>query len=334
METVNNTEEVKNEEEKVTIEDIERLSKVVQAEATKQQYENTINDIKEKQDEMLNCVSGLTSDKDILHDKLKDWKSEDLKKYIYASEENTDKFFRNDETGEVLTINIDTDDKAKILDFKRNLLIYLKTTDETWEKIDEEYKKLDEATAEFNENVHDAIYQLSDSVLTYLGYLKDKANDMEDGPEKRELLKGIKYEESGYTMDIYRESYQKFPSAIKHCKEDIKSNSRVQQIGSRYIEKLQRVGTAVSLIPFISDDGKVKSFEERVLIEDQYITKDLFVFSLIRYFSMADWNDPNTKRAHSVVSLVIKRLLNNDFEDEEVKNNVINAIVDYLKIFE
>ena len=181
MESVNtNVEEVDKKEEKVTMEDIERLSKVVQAENTKQQYEKTINDIKEKQNELMDCVSGLTSDKDILHEKLKDWKLEDLKSFIYASEKNTDTFFTNDDTGEVLTVNIETDDKGKILEFKRNLLIYLKTTDDTWEKIDDEYRKLDEATVEFNENVHEAIYQLSDSVLTYIGYMKDKAEVMED----------------------------------------------------------------------------------------------------------------------------------------------------------
>ena len=332
MEPINKEEAIKK-DEKVTMEDIERLSKVVQAEATKQQYENTINEIKQKQEQMLDCIDGLTSDKDVVHEKLNGWKLEDLKKYIYASEKNTNEFFTNDATGEVLSINIETDDKGKILEFKRNLLIYLKTTDETWEKIDEEYKKLDEATAEFNENVHDAVYQLSDSILTYIGYLKDKANAMEDGPEKKALLKGIRYEESGYTMDVYRESYEKHPSAIEHCKDDIKSGRRVQQIGARYIDKLQRVRTSVSLIPFVSDEGKTKSFEEIVLVEDDYEIPDLFVFSLIRYFSMADWSDPNIKRAHSVISLVIKRLISNDFEDEEVKNNVKTAIIEYLKIF-
>ena len=83
----------------------------------------------------------------------------------------------------------------------------------------------------------------------------------------------------------------------------------------------------------MSDDGKTKSFEEMVLVEDDYEIPDLFVFSLIRYFSLADWSDPNIKRAHSVISLVIKRLISNDFEDEEVKTNVKTAIIEYLKIF-
>ena len=331
MEAVNTEEVVKN--GNVTMDDIERISKVVQAQATKQEYDKKIDEIKEQQDALLGYVSGLTADKDILHDKLKTWNSEDLKKYIYASEKNTDFFFRNDETGEVLTVNIDTTDKGKILDFKRNLLIYLKTTDETWEKIDEEYKKLDDATNEFNENIHNVVNALSDNILMYISYIKDKANEMEDGPDKRRLLKGVKYEESAYTMQIYRESYEKYPSAIRHCKEDIKSARRIREIGSRYIEKLQRIKTSVSLIPFISDDGKVKSFEERVLLRDQYEVEDLFVFSLIRFFAMADWSDPDIKRAHSVMSLVIKRLVTNDFEDESVKEDVKTAIVEYLKLF-
>ena len=333
---VNQTEEtVETEDEEITMEDIDRLSKVIQAEATKNQYETTVNEIKDKQEEMLgHVVGGLSSDKDMIHEKLQGWTSESLKKYIYASKENTDKFFTDDATGQVFDVDIDAKNPEAKLEFKRGLLMYLKSTDEIWAKIDEEYKKIDEATEEFNESVHDAIYTLSDSILTYLSYMKEKAEKLPDGKEKRELLKGIYYEESGYTMAIYKETYLKYPSAIQHCKDDIKNAARVQQIGSRYIEKLQRTNTSVSLIPFVSDENRNMSFEERVLLADQYVTKDLFVFSLIRHFAMADWGDPNTKRAHAVIALVIKRLINNDFEDDEVKNNVVTAIVDYIKVFD
>ena len=67
--------------------------------------------------------------------------------------------------------------------------------------------------------------------------------------------------------------------------------------------------------------------------EEQYIVPDLFVFSLIRFFAMANWSDPDIRKAHASVSLVIKKLLANEFIDE-VKKDIIDAIVTYIAKFE
>ena len=47
---------------------------------------------------------------------------------------------------------------------------------------------------------------------------------------------------------------------------------------------------------------------------------------------MADWNNSFIPKAHATTILVIKRLLYNEL-DEEVKENVLAAIKEYLKKF-
>ena len=67
---------------------------------------------------------------------------------------------------------------------------------------------------------------------------------------------------------------------------------------------------------------------------EQYIVPDLFVYSLIRFFAMADWNkDNNIRKAHASVILVIRKLIKNEFVDD-VKKDVIDSIVKYLAKFE
>ena len=330
-----NAQEVVQEEEKFDMDSISRMVDVINSDVLRKDIMEQKDNIDKYQEGILDQLNGLNQDKEFLNERLAEYSTVESLKSHLRSDANVHTFFTNPDTGEELGLATNMDSKREV-EFKRDLLIFLKTSDIQMKKIDEEYEKLDEATKEFQENVSEACNRLSDNVLAYVGMLRDRAEACEDPRERKRLLKSIDALDSGFTMQIYTDLYQK-PSIAKHCREDIAKDTVVSDIGKRYMAKLQSTltkkdrPTKVSLIPYISGD-KVKSFEERVLIEGDYEVPDLFVFSLIRYFAMADWTDETTRQAHASVALTIRKLLNNEFEDE-LKEKVKAAIVEYLKLF-
>ena len=320
--------EVQNDNE-LTMEEIENLSKYVHIEGVKDSLASEMNKVNEARTELLGTLTGLDNEKDFLATKLTEFSSvEELRKYL-ANDDNLENFFVNPETGDVLSLSIDIDDEKRAKDFKRELLLYMKTTDEAQARIDAEYEELEKATAEIDKDLKEVCSRLSDNVLTYVSYLKDKAEACEDGDLKKKILDACRYIESGYNMDIYNEVLDKYPSVAKNTVDELVSTRGIDVVGKRYMKKLADNKVKVSLIPLISNKPEVLSVEETVLIKDyEYILPDLFIYSVIRFYSRADWDD-NIKKAHASIALVMKRLLNNELE-EEVKQDVLAAIVKYL----
>ena len=322
-------------EETFDMDSMSRMVDVINSDILRKDIIEQKETINQYQDGILEQLAGLNQDKEFLNEKLAEWNSVEALKAHLKSEKNVHEFFTNPETGEELGVATDMSPSREV-EFKRDLLIFLKTSDIQMKKIDEEYDKLDEATKEFQENVSSACERLSDNVLAYVGMLRDRAEACEDNNERRRLLKSIDALDSGFTMKNFSDIYAK-SSIAKHCKKDLLTPTRVADIGKRYMAKLQSTltkkdrPTRVSLIPYVSSND-YKSFEERVLVEGEYELPDLFVFSLIRYFAVSDWNDETIRQAHASVALTIRKLLNNEFEDE-LKVKVKTAIIEYLKLF-
>lgn len=337
-------------QEETTVNTIEEVATKTDDETTMEQMDSLINhlrlgyiksDLESKTETMKahrdNLVKSVGADEDAMKDieeQLKKFKTvKELQDYLNKGKENVERFF-----GGIDKIDVDFDnDYQKELDFKKGFLIYMKESAIAYENIDKEYEKLDESMKEFDQNMKEVTSALSDNILGYLSMMKDKADACENETTKKKLLTSIAYIESGYTYKIFSDEIDKHPTIVDHCvKElvDAKANkgSKFEEIGSRYLKKSQKYSKC-NLISFISDYSRnVKSFEEYILVEDQYEHTDLFVYSMIRWFAMADWNDKNVKALHSSVAHVIKRIMDNTL-DVNVKADVINAIVDYLKKF-
>ena len=325
--------ETSDEEKELSWKDIEKLSQVVQIENMKHELNHQAVELHDKQNSLYATIKDYDSENNFIEEELKKYSVEELEKKL-KDDSFVESFFVNPLTQEPMEMTVDFENKAKEMDFKRGLLVYFKSTQEAFSKIDEEYDKLDEATREMQANVKDALNTLSDNVLAYIELLSDKANDMEDGKNKKALLKTIKYIRSGYDMSIYSEAIDEHPSIADRCVKELGKESDIQSFGKRYMSKLKTAKVRVSLIEFASDiQSNKKSFEELVLIRDeQYIVPDLFVYSLIRFFAMADWNDVDVRKAHASICLVIRKLLTNDMV-EDVKAQVVDAIAAYLKKF-
>lgn len=336
------TEEIKTEEttteestkkEEVTLDQIEDLTKIIHAESYKKEMSKQYEELQKNVSEMKSKIKGLDSEKDFIDEKLEKYTVEELEKILKKNDVVED-FFTDPSTGEPLDLTINFDSKEREIEFKRGYLVYVKSTQEAFKKIDEEYAKLDDATKEFNMEINEACYALSDNVLSYISMMTDKANAMEDEVAKKKILESLKYLKSGYDMTIFSEVLDQHPTVAKNCVRELTREVDIQRIGKRYGSKLKTFNAKSSLIPYTSDitSGR-KSFEEMVLIRgDQYVIPDLFVFSLIRFFGMADWSDGNIRKAHASVGLTIKKLLANEFADD-VKKDVIDSIVTYLAKF-
>jgi hypothetical protein len=321
------------EEKELTMEEIENLSKYVHMEGVKDSLNSELKKVTDAKSELLGSLTGLDNEKDFLSEKLAAFDTVETLKAFLKPDKNVDDFFVNPTTGEELTLSIDIDDEKRARDFKRELLIYMKTSDVAHAQIDREYEELEKATAEIDKDLKEVCSQLSDNVLTYIGYLRDKANESEDEVMKKRILTSCRYIESGYTLDIYNETLDNYPSVARHTVEELTSSRGVETVGARYLKKLKANDVKVSLIPLISNKPDTLSIEETVLIkDDEYVLPDLFIYSIIRYFSMADWSNGDIKKAHASIALVMKRLLSNELEDE-VKQNVLTAMVKYLARF-
>ena len=271
------------------------------------------------------------SDRDIIQEKLDQVTMEELQSKV-KTKEGIEWFYTDDNTGEVLDVSIEGNEARK-LDFKREMLIYLKYSNDAMTGIDEEQKKLDTATAEAQKEIKEQLTVLSDNILLFIDYLKDKVDKIDDSKEKKKLLNEIKYIESGFTLEVFNEKLDKFPTMIKHTLEDIKNMKRVSEIGGIYKRKLGSNKVVANLFIFVEDDIK-KSFEATMLLPEDYPAgmENLFVFSLIRFFAMQDWNNYLIRKLHSSIIMTLKKLKEDEFE-EEVRENVLTAIKNYLARF-
>lgn len=326
--------EQEKQSEELTFEDIENLSKLVHSEAIKKDLANSVEEIKEKADSFRACLKGVDADKEFIDKKLEEYTVDQLETLL-KNNDFVESFFVNPDTGEKLEMTIKFDSKQREMEFKRGLLAYFKSSQEAYIQIDKQFEELDKATAELNVGLSEACNALSDNVLTYVSAMTDKANEVTDEKVKAKMLRTLKYIKAGYDMSIFSEMLDEYPSVAKKVAAELTHEPTIQRIGKQYASKLKANKVKLSLVAFASDieSGK-KSFEEIMLIrEEQYIVPDLFVFSLIRFFAMANWSDPDIRKAHASVSLVIKKLLANEFIDE-VKKDIIDAIVTYIAKFE
>lgn len=307
---------------------------LINANAQKEQIQKQLAECEDSKKELKKLVSGLGDD-DLLDKKLDEYTLEELKNYL-RKDENVESFFVT-EDGTPLEITIKMESKKKEIEFKRDLLIHFKTTNEMIKNIDEATKKLDADTKEFNEEMQAICKNMSDNMLAMLDYNEEVASKMEDGVEKRKLEKDIRYIRSAYNMDIYTETIKKHPSVVKNTIKDMTIERRAAVVGKRYVEKLCRfkVPETLNLIMFLSlpeNNPPRLSVEKQMLLDGQYRMEDLLVFSFIRWFSMADWEDQAVRKAHAAMEFVLKRIMNGEI-DPMVKKDVLEHYVEYLKLF-
>lgn len=269
-------------------------------------------------------------DSDFIEDKLRECKTVEELQARIKTKEGLDYFYTDPETGDVLETTDDIKESERE-NFRKAYLVFLKNNQIAMDGIDEELRKYDEAIAEFDEDIRDVMAVMADNVLTYTDYLKNSVP--KDHPNYKRMMKTVKYIESGYDMSVFSEVLDKYPSVIKHTLEDFRSDKRTKEIGSRYFKKLASSKVTSSLIGFVSDDPH-DSYEYKALLPNQYKSgmENLFVFSLIRFFSMESWTDTDIKKCHASLIVALKKLTSPNINDD-LKDKMRSSIAAYLQKF-
>lgn len=197
-------------------------------------------------------------------------------------------------------------------------------------EIDREIENYNKTIKEFNIEYQGILRTLSDNILLYCDTVENEISP--DDPNYKKVMEEIYYIRGAYDLKPFKEVLIKYPSVIRHTLEDVRIGRRIKDISSRYHEKLAKAGCNISLIAYVSDDI-TKSFEYLNLPKGSYDEgyENLFVFSLIRYFSMEHWDAKVLKMHNATINSLHK--MNTGQLGDELKQSMREAIIDYLKLF-
>lgn len=317
-------------EQKITTEMIDNYLNTINVENTRTMVDEELKKLDLQKKEFVESMSCDDDTKEKLLDKIATMDSKYLEKSL-KNDKFVDSLF-TDEDGYPIDFDIDfKGNKKSELDFKRGLASWWNSCAVMERQLHAEMDAYKKDIADTQFELDQAVYNLSDNILNYTQYLKDQAYETKDQKEIDRVVMLTKYMESAYTMDIYRENLEKHPSVIKNTIADLNKDSRVESIGKRYMDKLKSQKLHAHLVKFASSD-KQKSFEELHLPNGTYEYPDLFIFSLIRFFSMADWSDVNIRRMHATTYIVLDNIYNDNM-DFGVRKNVKDCIIEYLTLF-
>lgn len=213
------------------------------------------------------------------------------------------------------------------LNFKRELLIHAKKTNQTYAEIDKYIADMEKARDEFNAEAQEIIGSMENNIVTVVDMMKEGLKDITDERELKRRKTIIKYIESGWTFDIINEILDKYPNVPKNLLRDMHNDTMIKNISDRYMKKLRDNKCNISLNHFVSAPTvKRKSIEMTLLNPDQYDKshEDLFIFMLIRFFAMADWHNKDIGRAHTSISVSLKRAMANEYPEDMQKLVVDN----------
>lgn len=316
--------------QKITTEMIDSYLNTINVENTRTMVDEELKKLDLQKKEFTDSMNCDDDTKDILLDKIATMDSKYLEKSL-----KSDKFVESlftDEDGDPIDFDVDfKGDKKSEIEFKRGFASWWNSCTVMEQQLHDQMEAYKKDIANTQIELDEAVYNLSDNILNYTQYLKDQAYETKDQKEIDRVVTLTKYMESAYTMDVYRENLEKYPSVIQNTLKDLNKESRVESIGKRYMDKLKSQKLHAHLIKFASSE-KQKSFEELHLPNGTYEYPDLFVFSLIRFFSMADWSDVNIRRMHATTYIVLDNIYNDNM-DFGVRKNVKDSIIEYLALF-
>lgn len=266
---------------------------------------------------------------------------ERLSTYLYSELEDKLKddqavldFFITDD-GQTVELAQSVKDKFNEVEFKRDLLLHIKSTDTTYAEIDKYINEMEKAREEFQKEADDAIGTMENNIFTMVDMMKEKTATITDPVELRKHKEIIKYIESGWDFSIIHDVLDKYPSVIKNVKRDMADDMRIRQLYARYNKKIMSNDCSISLSRFVSSNSvNRKSLEKTLLKPDQYKCEDLLIFMLMRFFAMADWRaNTNIKRAHISMTISLKRAVSGRYP-EDMQKIVIDNIAKLVARFD
>ena len=288
---------------------------------------NTVSDNLEEQKKiMYGYIDG--ADTSFIDDRLKEYTIEELTEKV--KDDEFMKMMVTSPGGVLLGISASANGDTPFndedeMEFKRELLIHAKKTDMTYTEIDKYIADMEDARIEFDTETKKIMDSMENSIVEVVSMMKEGLEKTTDPKERKQKELIIKHIESGWTFEIINDILDKHPNIPNNLIRDMNNDTRIKQIADRYKKKLRDHGSNISLTHFVSSEHvNRKSIEKTLLKPDQYKYEDLFIFMIIRFFSMANWNDRNIARAHISIAVSLKRVMKNEYPEDMQKTVIEN----------
>lgn len=280
--------------------------------------------------DIANCISG---DISLITEKLKKFSSvEELTNHLKDTS-HVNEFFIN-EDGTTMDISIPGGKKnlteKDFAEFKQSVLIYLKQEAIIKDEFDKELKKFDEERKEIEQSMGTSANEI---ILSYLDLATEKKNELlKRGITGGKELRSTNHILSGFDFNVELETMREHPSIIKNTLNEMHNESLIISYGKRYRVAIKNHQSIATLISFISNTPN-SSFEEVFLPPDKYKAgyENLFLFSIIRHFSMTRWTE-DTVKMHAMTVSLLQQMVNNELP-EEIQSKYVENIAAYLSVF-
>lgn len=226
-------------------------------------------------------------------------------------------FFTNDETGELIDFDFPDDSKIgkDLFEFQKDMLLFFKRCDDAIEEYNKISQEAEEELKEINADINQINALMGNNVLAFVDSLMETTTP--DNPNYKQVMEVCEGIQSAYNFSMIFETLEKYPSVIRNTLEDFKRESRIKEIGAKYGAILAKSNTSVNLVTFLPRNKDSKSIEQQALAKFYRAgTEDLFIFIMIRWFSMNRLETVKVKKFHAALYLVIYQLMNNQLPDD------------------
>ena len=277
-------------------------------------------DLNEFKNQMLAQQKFLLNDDkilDILDERIKDLTIEQLKT---MPDEEINKIFVID--GEEIKLNVE---KGKEVEFKRDFLVYKKTSLET-------FKEIDVAIEKFEKEIQDELDEFNETIKKYgdiSGYLRasivekiEKAPDEEKKQKYQTILENF---DNAFNFDNVYEFIKEYGPERVLKEYNYKSFVTIDTF-DRTVAKLNLENFAITNIH--------KDIESKYLPEKYQQNPELFIFCIMKYIAYQRFELDRSKEGVflSQLNINLKKLTYNKFSDEE-KEKFIGNITRVLDLF-
>ena len=300
----------------------DELVKLVDASSKTANMQSTIREIIKNVSNVFKYIDG---DRKIIEERLKKYPTiKDLERAISDSSV-LNSFFVNEDGSEMKLIfpdNVKSEmTPGHIQDFKKETLIFLKNSQLSVGEFQNIVDQFEEEKSKIEEEMGTTVKDIAIEQLRFA--LEQK----ESNPES--LGKNAEYLLSGFNFSRQIELFRKNPSIAKHTLEDFHDTDRITDFGARYRRTLNKGKTAATLIALITNSPDT-SIEAEFLPPTKYKPgyENLFLFSLIRYFTMEYW-DQNVRVMHAMTIALLQQFVDDELP-EDLKSAYMENISTYL----
>lgn len=242
---------------------------------------------------------------------------DDIKEY---TDEQIDALYVTKE-GEVIDVDFSTENKQRVTEFKKDLVILLIESKNAQDEIDIALEKLDEEMKEFDTEFKKIMAEYSD-VAEYMRSNLVKQIEKAEGESKERLEAMLNSFDESYTLANVIDNYT-----------NLNTRNTLEDYGKRADLSYKRYNRTIKQLGLTFDITTFQNLEKRYLSEKYHVKPNLFVFLIMKYGGHIRQPERVDGVFFSQLALNMKMLYNDTFGTEAKKKQFISSIETLLDLF-